>query len=253
MVDFFTRDGKPDIAYHLTPPPSASAPFIMFCGGYRSDMMGTKAQFLEERCKAHGWGYLRFDYTGHGQSGGDFEAGFIGDWLEDARAVFAALVPAGNPVLIVGSSMGGWVGLTLARDNAAQVRGFVGIAAAPDFTSWIEADLTPDQRHALDTQGYFEEPNEYSDEPYRFRKDFLEEARTHFMMADGRLPYAGPVRLLQGMQDSAVEWQFAHRLKNALDSKDCDVLLIEDGDHSLSRPHDLALLEKSLVDLAGRI
>lgn len=248
MVDVFKRSGKPDIAYHL----AAGTPTVMFCGGYRSDMTGTKATFLEDCCRKHGWGYLRFDYTGHGQSGGDFETGTIGEWIRDARDVLGHSVPDG-PVIVIGSSMGGWVGLTLAVENPDRVRGFIGIAAAPDFTRRIEADLTPDQRRALDTQGWFEEPNDYSDQPYRFRKDFLEEARNHFIMPEGRLPYGGPVRLLQGMQDSSVEWQVAHRIKNALDSSDCDVILIEDGDHSLSRPHDLALLEKSLVDLIQRI
>ncbi len=254
MVDFLKRDNHPDLAYVAVPPSRADAPCILFCGGYRSDMAGTKATFLEERCRAHGWGYVRFDYRGHGQSGGEFEVGFIGDWLGDARAVLHAVVMPDVPVIIVGSSMGGWIGLSLARDNPARVRGFIGIAAAPDFTAWIEAGLTPDQRHLLESQGYFEEPNEYSDEPYRFRRDFLEEARAHLMMdGGGRIAYDGPVRLLQGMKDTSVEWQVAHRIKNALDSKDCDVILIEDGDHSLSRPHDLALLEKSLVDLVDRI
>lgn len=250
MVDFLTRAGKADLAYVRSPARDDALPFVMFCGGYRSDMRGTKATFLEERCRARGQGFVRFDYTGHGESGGDVTTGSISQWYDDAQAVFDACTA--GPVIVIGSSMGGWIGLKLAVEHAGRVAAFIGIAAAPDFTRWMEEGFTPAQRHQLETLGYAEEPSEYG-EPYRFTREFLDDGHANALMAGGRLPFGGPVRLLHGMRDQTVEWQVAHRIKNALDSKDCDVLLVEDGDHSLSRPHDLALLDKSLVDLSVRI
>ena len=250
MVDYLKRDGKPGLAYIRSPAQDASLPYVMFCGGYKSDMRGTKAAFLEESCRARGQGYVRFDYAGHGESGGDVATGTIGEWFADACAIFDALTE--GPVIVVGSSMGGWIGLKLALARADRAHAFIGIAAAPDFTRWMEEGFTPAQRAQLAEQGYAEEPSEYG-EPYRFTRAFLDDGRANFIMENGRVPFAGPVRLLHGMQDKTVEWQVAHRLKNALDSTDCAVCLVEDGDHSLSRPQDLILLDKTLVDLNGRI
>ncbi len=250
MVDFLKRTGKPDLAYVASPPRDGALPSVIFCGGYRSDMRGTKASFLEERCRARGQGFVRFDYSGHGESGGDIDQGTMSQWCEDARDIFDELIS--GPAIVIGSSMGGWVGLKLALARPERARAFIGIAAAPDFTRWMEAGFTPEQRAQLETLGYAEEPSEYGD-PYRFTRAFLDDGAANAIMADGRIPFTGPVRLLHGMQDQTVEWQVAHRIKNALDSTDCDVYLVEDGDHSLSRPHDLALLDKSLVDLTGRI
>ena len=250
MADYLKRDEKPDLAYIHSPALDGSLPYVLFCGGYKSDMRGTKAAFLEERCRARGQGYVRFDYAGHGESGGDVATGTIGGWFEDACAIFDAL--SAGPVIVIGSSMGGWIGLKLAIARSDRVRAFIGIAAAPDFTRWMEEGFTAQQKAQLETHGYAEEPSEYG-EPYRFTRAFLDDGRANFVMESGHIPFSGPVRLLHGMEDKTVEWQVAHRIKNALDSKDCDVYLVEDGDHSLSRPHDLALLDKTLVDLAGRI
>lgn len=250
MVDFLKRAGKPDLAYIYTPPRHAHMPTLMFCGGYSSDMLGTKAAFLEERCMARGQGYIRFDYSGHGQSGGDFMEGSIGQWYNDALAVLDTLTQ--GPMIVAGSSMGGWIALKLAVARPERVKALIGIAAGPDFTGWIEDGFTPAQQAELAEKGYVEEPNAYSPEPYRFTRLLIEDGRKHFIMT-GDMPFEGPVRLLQGMEDSAVEWQVAHRIKNALTSRDCDVYLIEDGDHSLSRPQDLALLDKTVVDLTERV
>lgn len=251
MADCLKRAGRPDIVYDRTAPRHDSLPFVMFCGGYASDRKGTKATFLEERCRTRGQGYVRFDYTGHGESGGDLLDGCIGAWFDDALAVLDGLTD--GRVIVVGSSMGGWIALKLALARPDKVGGLIGIAAAPDFTGWIEEGFGPAEWAQMDEKNYVEEPNDYSEEPYRFTRKLIEEGRDHFLMTGAPIAYDGPVRLLQGMKDTAVEWQVAHRIKNALISADCEVFLIEDGDHSLSRPVDLALLDKCVVDLSGRI
>lgn len=248
MIQYLERKGLPSLACRLSPARDPSLPTVMFCGGYRSDMQGTKATFLENQCRARGQGYICFDYSGHGLSEGDFMQGTIGTWRDDALAVLDTLT-AGK-VLMIGSSMGGWIALLLGLLRPARVGAIIGIAAAPDFTQWIEGQLTATQRHDLDTKGYVEEPTGYSPEPYRYTKALIEEGRAHLLMAQGSpIAYAGPVRLLQGMKDTMVDWQTAHRLRNALLTTDCQVFLVESGDHSLSRPADLALLGKTVVDL----
>lgn len=251
MVEYLERSGKPRLAYIYTAPRDESLPFVLFCGGYRSDMQGTKAGFLEESCRARGQGFLRFDYRGHGVSAGDFMDGTIGLWFEDAKDMFA-LIPPDKNVIVIGSSMGGWIMLLLALAYPERVTALIGIAPAPDFTRWIESGLTPAQHEQMARLGYVEEPNEYSPEPYRFTRAFLDEARTRFIM-DAPIPFTGPVRILQGKRDTAVDWTHAGKIEKALVSADCAVTLIDDGDHSLSRPQDLALLDKSLVDLTGGI
>lgn len=229
----------------------AGLPGVVFLGGYRSDMEGTKALFLEEQCRARGQAFVRFDYSGHGRSEGDFADGTIGAWTQDALAVIDALTGDG-PLILAGSSMGGWIALLCALQRPARVRGLIGLAAAPDFTLWIEDALTDDYRRQLAAKGYFEEANDYSDQPYVFTRALLEDGRKHALLAGGvEIPLDIPVRLIQGMRDADVEWQTAHRIRNALRGRDCEVFLIEDGDHRLSREPDLGLLGRVLADLNG--
>ncbi len=249
MVQFL-QGPRHRIAYDLLEARDPALPFVLFCGGYRSDMRGSKATFLAERCRARGQGCLLFDYSGHGQSGGDFMEGSIGEWFDDAKAMLQ-MIPH-DKVIVIGSSMGGWIALKLAMAFPEKVRALIGIAAGPDFTGWIEEAFTPAQKIEMAEKGYVEEPNDYSPEPYRFTRKLIEDGRNQFIMT-APIAFDGPVRLLQGMRDTAVPWQVAHRIKKALTSADCEVFLVEDGDHSLSRPQDLALLDKSLVDLMGRI
>ena len=159
-VQYLQREGKPDLAYIYTPPASAGAtlPLVMFLGGYRSDMQGTKAEYLEQQCKARGQAYVRFDYSGHGQSQGEFDDGTIGSWLGDATDILDHV--ASGPVVLVGSSMGGWIALLLAQKRAAMMHALIGIAAAPDFTEDIYCRLNGAQRQELEENGVAYVPND---------------------------------------------------------------------------------------------
>ncbi|MCB9990246.1 MAG: alpha/beta hydrolase [Rhodospirillales bacterium] len=242
-AEYLERDGRPNIAYKRLPGAGqgASLPTVLFCGGFRSDMEGTKALCLEEFCRDRGQGFVRFDYSGHGASEGAFEDGTIGSWLDDTLVVLERLTQ--GSVLIIGSSMGGWIALQAALTLPDRVKGMIGIAAAPDFTREIYQDELDDaQRALLKTQGYIDVPSAYSDEPYRITKALIEDGESHCLL-DKELALDIPVKLLQGMQDSDVPWQKAYRTKNALVDEDrAEVILIESGDHRLSRPEDLALL-----------
>ena len=250
-IETLQRTGKPSLAYYRTDAARAGAalPTVLFCGGFRSDMEGTKATFLEDVCKTRGQGYVRFDYSGHGQSEGAFVVCTIGDWKADTLDVLDELTS--GDVIIIGSSMGGWIALLAALARPDRIKGIIGIAAAPDFTREIRDEKLNDaQRELLNAQGYFEEPNEYSDEPYVFTKKLFDDGDAHCLL-DQELDINVPVRLLQGMQDNAVPWQKAHRIKNCMkDSELADVFLIESGDHSLSRPEDLSLLKEQLILLS---
>ena len=253
-IETLQRSGKPSLSYYRTEARDSGAkrPTVLFCGGFRSDMEGTKATFLEDLCQTRGQAYVRFDYSGHGVSEGDFVDGTIGDWKNDTLDVIDHLTS--GDLIIIGSSMGGWIALLAALERADRIKGVIGIAAAPDFTREIrDEQLNDEQRSLLETQGYFEEPNEYSDEPYKFTKKLFDDGDAHCLL-DRTLEINAPVRLLQGMKDNAVPWQKAHRIKNAMaDTELCEVFLIETGDHSLSRPEDLNLLKEQLIELSDSV
>ncbi|SDB73717.1 alpha/beta hydrolase [Belnapia rosea] len=223
----------------------APGPGVVFLGGFRSDMTGTKAEDLAAFCAKAGRGFLRFDYSGHGASGGEFEAGSIGRWAADAEAVIGALTE--GPQVLVGSSMGGWISLLLARRQPERVAALVGIAAAPDFTLRIEATLPPDAQESLEREGVWHRPSAYGD-PYPITRDLLEDGRRNLVL-DGPLALEMPVRLLQGQQDPDVPWETALDIAEALTGVDVQVLLVKDGDHRLSRPQDLQLLRRVVGDL----
>lgn len=251
-IKYLERENQPKLAYRQleTSSEGADMPVVMFCGGFRSDMEGTKAQFLEDQCRSRGQGYVRFDYSGHGSSDGDFNEGTIGSWTDDALAVLDQLTE--GPVVLVGSSMGGWIGLLVAQARPERMKGFVGLAAAPDFTREIYEDLFNDEQRAmLDTQGFVDVPNDYDDEPYRFTKALIDDGQKHCLL-DGEIKLHMPMRLIQGMQDTDVPWQKAYRIKNALpDEALAEVLLIESGDHRLSRPEDLKILDEQVCALSA--
>jgi pimeloyl-ACP methyl ester carboxylesterase len=237
-----------DIAYVKSPASGAGEglPTVIFMGGYRSDMEGTKALFLQAQCAARGQAFIRFDYGGHGASGGDFAEGTIGSWCDDALKVIDAL--SEGPVILIGSSMGGWISLLCALRRPDRVAGIIGLAAAPDFTREVISRLTDDHKRQLAEKGYFEEPNDYSDDPYIFTQKLLDDGEKRCLL-DGPIKLDIPVRLIQGMRDTDVEWQKAHRIKNAVTGGDVTVSLIETGDHRLSRDEDLAVLGRILADL----
>lgn len=213
---------------------------IIFLGGFASDMTGTKASFLAARCAEAGCGYLRFDYRGHGQSDGDFRDGTIGSWFEDAREAFDRLTT--GPQILIGSSMGGWLGLMLARERPERVKGFVGIAAAPDFTEdlmWLR--MTPDQRAELERRGEVLDPTAPPDMQAPITKRLIEEARKHLMLRT-KINIDCPVHLLQGLHDEEVPWQHTLRIIENIAHDNVRATLIKDGDHRLSRPQDLELM-----------
>lgn len=235
------------IAYHLTP---GTGPCIVFLGGLKSDMEGTKAVHLECWAKGQGRAFLRFDYSGHGESSGTFTDGCIGDWAEDTRAAVSVLTD--GPLLVVGSSMGGWQALLLARAVPERIAGLVTIAAAPDFTEdgyW--ASFTDAQKHALKTVGHVELPSDYM-EPYIISKRMIEDGRRHLVLRDPlHLPF--PSRFLQGTADTAVSTDTALRLLEHATGPDMRLTLVKDADHRFSDDACLDLIEEAITDVLAAI
>ena len=220
-----------------------SPPNILFLGGFASDMTGTKAQFLDEQCGQTGYGFLRFDYRGHGASSGRFEEGCIGDWFDDALKVMDHLTK--GPQVIVGSSMGGWIGLLLARARPERIAGFVGIAAAPDFTEdMIRPTMTAAQTETMERDGFFFEdmpPEVLPEHRVPITKRLMDDALNNLVLRDP-LTIDAPVRLIQGQRDVEVPWQTAQKIADHVQQDDVRIVYVKDGDHRLSRPDDLALI-----------
>ncbi len=230
------------------------APGIVWLGGYRSDMLGTKAVVLDEWAEKTGHSALRLDYSGHGESGGDFNQGTISRWLNESLTVLDKY--AEGPQILVGSSMGGWIALRMAQElkkAGKSPAGIVLIAPAPDFTAeLVEPSLTDKQKKDLMEQGYFEEPSEYSPNPYIYTRALIEDGRNNLVLK-GIIETGCPVHILQGMQDEAVPYQHALKLVEHLPLDDVTLTLVRDGDHRLSRPQDLELLIRTVSALAERI
>ena len=222
-------------------------PGVVFLGGFNSDMTGTKAEDLSVFCAATDRAFLRFDYSGHGASGGCFEDGTIGGWAADAARALDALTE-GRQVL-VGSSMGGWIALLLAaRLRPQRVAALVGIAAAPDFTARMQEAMPDEACEALARDGVWHRPSAYGD-PYPITRTLLEEGRSHLLLDAPPIPLSIPVRLLHGQQDPDVPWELSLKVAAAIAGPDVQVILVKDGDHRLSRPQDLALLRRILAAL----
>jgi pimeloyl-ACP methyl ester carboxylesterase len=219
---------------------------ILFLPGFRSDMAGTKATFLDDFCAARGLGYVRFDYSGHGASSGRFEDGTIGAWAQDAIAVVDRVID--GPLVLVGSSMGGWIMLLVALARPDRIAGLVGLAPAPDFTeALIWNRLSDEDRDLLLRVGRLERPSAYSEEPTILTRALIEEGRSHLLSAP--IGIRCPVRLLHGMADPDVPHRLSLDLAERLVSNDVRVTLIKDGDHRLSRAEDLALLGATIEEL----
>ena len=222
-------------------------PGIVFLGGFKSDMTGSKASALDHFCYAQGLNFLRFDYSGHGASGGDFLEGSISRWTADALAAIDHLTE--GPLILVGSSMGGWIMLLAALARHERVKGLVGIAAAPDFTEeLIWPDLSAGERARLVAEGRIEQPSEYSAEPYVITRTLIEDGRRHLLLG-GPIAITAPVRLLHGLADRDVPYRMSLRLGERLMSDDVVTTLIKDGDHRLSRPQDLERLCTAVMEL----
>jgi pimeloyl-ACP methyl ester carboxylesterase len=215
--------------------------------GFRSDMAGTKATFLDEFCVTRDLPYVRFDYSGHGESSGRFEDGTIGGWAEDAIAIVDAL--ADGPLILVGSSMGGWIMLLTALARPDCVAGLVGVAPAPDFTeALIWTHLRDEEREQLARVGRLQMPSDYSEEPTIITRTLIEEGRRHLLLS-APIGIRCPVRLLHGMADQDVPYRLSLELAGRIASDDVRVTLIKDGDHRLSRAEDLALLGATIEEL----
>lgn len=222
-----------------------TGPTIVFLPGYASDMSGSKAVAIAEWARAAGRACLRFDYAGCGESGGAFEDQTLASWRDDALAVIDQIVQ--GPVVLVGSSMGGWIMLLAALARPERVVAMIGIAPAPDFTSW---GFTPEQKAILQKQGRLEEFSIYSPDPTVTTRGFWESGEANRLM-DGPLDLTVPVRLIHGQRDPDVPWEHSLKLAGLLRSDDVQTLLVKDGDHRLSRPQDIALILRVLEDLLG--
>jgi pimeloyl-ACP methyl ester carboxylesterase len=239
---------KPDgatIAYRRIP---GKNPGVVFLGGFKSDMTGTKATALEAYCQDRGRAFLRFDYRGHGASSGAFEDGCIGDWADDARFAITQLTE--GPQVLVGSSMGGWIMLMTAAALPEHVAALVGIAAAPDFTEdLIATGFTAEDHAALDRDGHIDMPSDYEDgEAVRITKKLITDGRHHLLLREP-LEVSAPMRLLQGMEDKEVPFETALRIAEVATGSNIVVHLVKDGDHRLSRDSDLKRLFGVLDDL----
>lgn len=217
-------------------------PTIVFLPGYMSDMEGGKATALDSWAQAQGRPMLRFDYSGCGLSEGEFEAQTLAGWRDDALAMIDAVE---GPLVLVGSSMGGWLMLLCAVARPERVRALAGIAAAPDFTDW---GFTAEQKETILRAGRLEEPSPYGENPYVTTRAFWESGEA-LKLLDGEIPIGCPVRLLHGLDDPDVPWRISLRLSGALRSADVQTLLVKGGDHRLSRETDISLLLRSVAAL----
>ena len=227
-----------------------AGPGLFWLGGFKSDMKGTKAEALSQWARENGRACVRFDYSGHGESDGDFLDGTIGRWLEESLAVFSA--ECRGPQVVIGSSMGGWIALLLLRALKRQVAtgsvaGLVLIAPAVDFTEVLMWQRFPAKvKKEIETKGAWARPSDYG-EPYPITRGLIEDGRNHLLLG-GMIETGCPVRILQGVQDPDVPWNHAVELTSRLAQDDVVLTLVKDGDHRLSRPEDLERLIKAVTE-----
>jgi pimeloyl-ACP methyl ester carboxylesterase len=233
---------------------AGGSPGLFWLGGFNSDMQGTKALALDQWAAGHHRACVRFDYSGHGESGGAFVDGTIGRWLEESVAVFERF--CAGPQVVIGSSMGGWMALLLAREMArrevrrAALAGLVLIAPAPDFTEALMWNgFSPEIRREIETSGHWLRPSQYGDgTPYPITRALIQEGRNHLLLG-GSIDVGCPVRILQGGQDPDVPWQHAFALAHRLPADDVVLTMIQDGDHRLSRPQDIARITAAVAEM----
>ncbi len=238
-----TKSGR-KIAYHKS---QGTAPGVVFLGGFRSDMEGTKAVYLEEWAQNTGRAFLRFDYSGHGASSGTFEEGCIGDWADDAQEVIEQLTE--GPQILVGSSMGGWIALLMAKRIPEKIAGLVGIAVAPDFTQdsmW--ANFTDEHKEILIAKGQLALENDYSNDPYIITRKLIEDGRNQLVLRDAlNLPF--PVRLLHGAADVDVDVAVPLQLLDHASGDDMRLTLVKKADHRFSEPENLTMIRRAVYSV----
>src|SRR5580692_5043129 len=229
-----------------------AAPGLLWLGGFKSDMLGTKAAALARFAAERGRAIVRFDYSGHGESKGEFADGTIGRWLEESLAVFHACCR--GPQVLIGSSMGGWIALLLARQlrrasaPAASLAGMVLIAPAVDFTDALMwKKFSPEIRREIETKGSWLRPSQYDIAPYPITRQLIEDGRKHLLLG-GLIETGCPVRILQGVEDPDVPWGHAVELVSRLSQDDVVLSLVKDGDHRLSRPEDIERLLTAVAE-----
>lgn len=224
---------------------------VLFLGGLMSDMTGTKALFLEKLCRDKSWGTVRFDYSGHGQSSGKFRDGTIGAWRRDTLSIIDGCTE--GPLVVVGSSMGGWLALLAALARPDRVKGLIGLAPAPDFTErLLWPGMTAAQKHELEQTGEVHIPSEYGDDPHIFTRVLFEEARAHLLL-NRPIPLRIPVRLIHGLKDNDVPAGVSEEIMARLAGADAELTLLEEGDHRLSSPEQLECLARLLEDVVEKI
>ncbi|HXC55086.1 MAG TPA: alpha/beta hydrolase [Rhizomicrobium sp.] len=220
------------------------APGVIWLGGFKSDMTGTKAAALDAWAQAGGRAFIRFDYFGHGASDGDFRDGTVTHWLADTLYVLDRLTE--GPQILVGSSMGGWLALLATLARPARVRALLLIAPATDFTQTLFWDtFPPDVQRQIREQGEWKRPSQYDPDPYPITRALIEDGRKHLLLDRGPLALSCPVRIVQGMADPDVPWAHALKLLQAL-GPDSEMTLVKAGDHRLSKPHEIALILRTL-------
>lgn len=232
-VQFLSRPDGIRLAYRHLP---GDGPTLLFLPGYMSDMQGGKAQALALWAEHNNRAILRLDYSGCGESGGSFEHGSLDLWRDDVLAIIAEIGSA--PLIIIGSSMGGWLMLLVAKALGDRVKALVGIAAAPDFTDW---DFDAADKAVLQSEGRIERPSEYGYDPMVVTRRFWQSGQDNLQLT-GDIAIECSVRLIHGQQDPDVPWDISLKLAACLRSADVQTILIKDGDHRLSRDQDIALL-----------
>ena len=246
---YFTSPEGRRLAFRHNPASTGKLTFVWMCG-FKSDISGTKVLRLEDWANRTGHGFLAFDYSGHGESDGAFEDGTVSQWRADALAAIDSQTD--GPLVIVGSSMGGWMALLAALARPDRVKGLVLVAPAPDFTEKLMWPEFPAEAQAeIMEQGFTLRPSDY-DEPYTITRALIEDGR-QWQILDKPIGFDGPVRILQGMQDADVPWTHAARLVDALTASDLTITLIKDGDHRLSREQDIARLLATCDEMAATL
>ena len=249
-LKFLSTKSGDKIAYKINPAKGNEGPTLIWCGGLKSDMEGGKAVHLHDWAAQRNIAYVRFDYYGHGQSTGAFRDGTLSQWSSDVVQVIDELTQ--GDVILIGSSMGGWASLLAALKRPERVKALLLIAPAPDFTQKLTwANWSDEQRKTLETEGIVYVPSDY-DEPYEYSRALMDDGRQNQIL-DAPINFEGPVRILQGLKDDVVPWEYSMKIVDVMMSEDVDYTLVKNGDHSLSTPLDLKRLVLVAEDLYTKV